>query len=182
MSRKTYQNSRVVEKTKAVRIIRRKPPEMGQLKLNVDASLFVGENSFSVGMLIRNEVGGFVRGKSMKIQGEVLVLEAEARGIQEALRWVDELGLQGVVIESDSELAVKAMKNETCYYLELGHCLDSCRRQLKHRVDLSLCHVKKQANMGAHLMARVPVSLNCFNIFESPPSLLLETLSTDFSS
>lgn len=93
MSRKASQNSRVVEKTKAVRITRWKPPEMGQLKLNVDASLFVGENSFSVGMLIRNEVGGFVRGKRMKIHGEMSVLEAEAQGsIQEGIEMGGRVG------------------------------------------------------------------------------------------
>lgn len=77
----------------------------------------------------------------MKIQGNVSVMEAEARGIQEALDWIEELGLQGVIIESDSEMVVKAMKLDTDYYLEIGHILDYWRMKFKHRVDLSLCHL-----------------------------------------
>lgn len=34
--------------------IRWKPPEVGSIKLNVDASFFPGANSFSVGMVIRD--------------------------------------------------------------------------------------------------------------------------------
>lgn len=44
---------------------------------------------------------------------------------------------------------------------------------------LSLVHVRKLANKGAHLIACIPCMLNSFNMFESLPHCLLETLSSD---
>lgn len=87
-----------------------------------------------------------------------------------------------MVVECDSELVVKAVLHNLVYYLEIGHVFESCREILISNVDFSLCHVKKQANKGAHLMARLPVALNCFSVFTSPPISLLETLDSDIRS
>lgn len=76
---------------------------------------------------------------------------------------------------------MKAVNNGTQYYLEVGHVFEWCRVRLGSRVDFSLCHVKKQKNQLAHLMARVQCLVNCYNVFLSPPELLLETLSSDYS-
>lgn len=143
------------------------PPAHGHSKLNVDASLYSGGSSFNIGMVIRSERGQFVKdkNKNMCVQVCVSVMEAEARGVQLAIDWIEEMGLQQVDIESDSELVVKTVKNEAHYYSEVGHILDYCRLKISNRQDLSLCHVKRQANHAAHLMARALCLSNCFNIF-----------------
>ncbi|XP_074348373.1 uncharacterized protein LOC141687107 [Apium graveolens] len=115
-----------------------------------------GELSYSVGMILRNEVGQFIQGKNMRFQGQVTVLEVEARGVEESIRWIEELGLHNVEIESDSETTVKAMSKTMQYYNEVGHIIELCRVKLQQRQDLLLNHVKKQANCVAHLLARVP--------------------------
>lgn len=112
----------------------------------------------------------------MNIPGTVTVLEAEARGVHETLNWIDVLNLQKISIESDSELVVKAVENEVQYYLEVGHSLDFCREKFKQRDDLSLSHIKKQANLVAHQLARGPCLLNSSTEYLSPPNFLLETL------
>lgn len=90
-------------------IIKWSPPPSGKLKLNVDASVFDGESSFKFGMVIRDDLGFFVRGRTMHLNGPVSVLEAETRGVCEALGWVEDLQLQHVMIECDSELTVRAI-------------------------------------------------------------------------
>ena len=60
-------------------------PDIGTLKINVDASVFEGADSFSVGMVIRNHQGLFIKGKTMRLPGKVTVLEAELVGVLEAL-------------------------------------------------------------------------------------------------
>ncbi|XP_074362004.1 uncharacterized protein LOC141702214 [Apium graveolens] len=92
--------------------IKWKPPREGWHNLNVDASLFTGELSYSVGTVLRNECGQFVQGKNMRFQGQVTVLEAEARGVEEGIRWIKDLGVHNVEIESDLEATVKAMSKE----------------------------------------------------------------------
>ena len=53
-------------------------PPTGHLKLNVDASVVNGASSFSVGMLVRDDRGAFIHGKTMRFEGMVSVFEAEA--------------------------------------------------------------------------------------------------------
>lgn len=38
----------------------------------------------------------------MRVQGQVTVLEAEVRGVEEGIRWIEELGMHNMEIESDS--------------------------------------------------------------------------------
>lgn len=155
------------------------PPSQGCSKLNVDAFLANGGTGFTIGMLIRNDQGQFVRGKSICFQESVSVLEAEARGIQLAIEWIEEMGLQHIDIENDSEMVVKAVKNGDYYYSEIGHVLDFCSSNIRSRQDLSIYHVKRQANNAAHLMARVPCLPTCSNVFVSHPRMLLEKLLSD---
>ncbi|KAL8134373.1 hypothetical protein AgCh_009412 [Apium graveolens] len=158
------------------------PPQQDCFKLNVDASVFNNEEFFSLGMVIRNDRGQFVRGKNMCISGKISVMEAEARGVQEAISWIEDLRLEGVYIECDSALVVSAVHDQMKYYLEVGHIIDFCHQKLRSRSNLALCHVKKQFNHVAHLLARAPCMVDCYNIFESPLDLLLETLYSDYSS
>ncbi|XP_074326797.1 uncharacterized protein LOC141664743 [Apium graveolens] len=60
------------------------PPEVESFKLNVDAAIVVGQDSFSMGMVIRNHLGQYAA-KVMKKAGAFSVLEAELTGIIEAL-------------------------------------------------------------------------------------------------
>lgn len=108
-------------------------------------------------------------------------MEAEARGVQEAITWIENLRLHGVSIESDAQLVVKAVNSHLEYYLEVGHTIESCKMKLKNRFDLSLCHVKKHINRDAHLLSRVECMVDWYNVFESPPNVLLETLLAEVS-
>lgn len=54
------------------------PPDQGFVKLNVDAFLYIGEESFALGKVVRDEKGCFVKGKNMRLQGIVTVMDAEA--------------------------------------------------------------------------------------------------------
>lgn len=139
----------------------------------MEASIFSNDSSYGLGLVLRDDHGRFVTGKNMRIQAEITVLEAEASGVQEAINWIETLDLHGVSIESDSELVVKAIHNNTQYYLEIGHTIEVCKRKLSLRPDLSLSHIKKQANRIAHLLARAPCSVGCINVFEFPPNTLL---------
>lgn len=62
------------------------PPSKDCLKLNVDALVVMGDSSFAIGMVIRDDRGKFIQDKNMRFPGMVTVLEAEAKGVQEALK------------------------------------------------------------------------------------------------
>lgn len=63
-------------------------PQVGKLKLNVDASVFPGTSFFSVGMILRDHQGLFIKVRSARCAGEVSVFEAKAWGVLKALKWL----------------------------------------------------------------------------------------------
>lgn len=115
-----------------------KAPAEGRLKLNVDASLFPGMASFTLGLLIRDHRGMFIQAKNMRIEGSNSVMAAEVRGILEALVWLQELDMKNVDIECDCLLAVNALRYEVEYITEMGHILEECKEVLRSRIDLSV--------------------------------------------
>lgn len=156
-----------------------KPPDEGCFKLNVDAAIKLGTYTFTIGLVLRDHRGHFVAGKTMCIRMVSTVLEAEALALQEGIVWLFSMTHQKVCIESDSLLCVQTIKNAHEIHLKVGHILDYCRVALLSRPGFSVMFVKRQANKAAHLMARLPCSLDCPNILTSPPELLLETLLLD---
>lgn len=154
-------------------------PVEGLWKLNVDASVFEGSGSFSIGMAIRDHRGNFLQGRTMRFAGEVNVVEAELVRILEALKWTDEFHGQGFIVESDSLLSVQAVKGSRQNFLEAGVLIEHCRTILGSKTNVSLSFVKKHANRVAHLMARIPCTLNSFVGFSSPPLSVLETLVSE---
>ncbi|XP_074353016.1 uncharacterized protein LOC141692181 [Apium graveolens] len=154
-------------------------PAEGELKLNVDASVVVGSTSFSIGMVLRIHNGQFVEGKNFRCAGHATVIEAETRGLVEALDWAMNIPWKKVTIEIDSMLDVTAICRKVMYHLEVGHNMDRCRAMLEDNRNISLRFIRRQANKAAHLMARVPCSLDCFNVFLSSSSTLLETIELD---
>lgn len=57
----------------------------------------------------------------MRIGGRILVMDAQVRGVQEAIKWVEDQGIQQVIIECNAELVVAALHGKTLYLLEVGH-------------------------------------------------------------
>lgn len=160
-------------------LLRWKPPEVGVLKVNVDASVYAGRSSFSVGMVLRDHAGRFCRARNFRRMGEVYVFEAEAEGVLAALKWIVEHDIANVEIESDSVLTVQALRKDTQNLLEVGNILQESRLLLQARPDIRVFHIKKQANKVAHLLARVHCEANCLNEFFSPQQAVLESIMYD---
>ena len=59
----------------------------------------------------------------MKFAGCVPVVEAEMVGILEAIAWISHVQASSVMIESDSQLCVQALKGENNNFLELGNLI-----------------------------------------------------------
>lgn len=156
-----------------------KPPAVDQLKINVDASVIEGQNSYAVGIVLRNSQGQFVAGKTRRFGEAVPVLEAELAGIWEAMVWSHELTSGSVVIESDSLLSVNAINQDYENILESGDLVQQCQEMIRASGRISVSYIKKQANKVAHNLAKIPCEIGCFIVFSSPPSCLLETLLSD---
>lgn len=76
----------------------------------------------------------------------------------------------------DSMLRVQAVNNAQHNQLELGNLIEQCCSILKNKIGVSVVFARKQANKVAHSLARLPLTLNSFVDFLSPPLCALETL------
>lgn len=155
-------------------------PATGTFKLNVDASFFAGANSFSIGMVLRDQHGTFVEGRTLSLPCPTTVMEAECLGIREALSWVKVMNCRKVQVESDSLDSIRALRGENVSLLEVGHIIDHCKMLLKDLVGVSVNHIRRQANKVAHGLARIPCSINCHIVFLSPPTHLVGIVSDEY--
>lgn len=134
-----------------------------------------------MGFVIRDHTGAFVIGKTVCNSMVSTVFEAEALAILEGLRWLLSMNFDKVIIESDSFLSVRSQQNPQDNLLEVGSILIGCRSFMDSRPEFSISFVKRQANMITHVAAKIPRSLNCQNVFTTPPNILLEPLLYDVS-
>lgn len=72
---------------------------------------------------IRDHVGAFIQTTKLRRAGEISVFKAEACGVLEVLKWINELHLSNVDIECDSLLTVDAINGGKENYLEVGSVL-----------------------------------------------------------
>ena len=76
-NRKPSSNHAAGDTIREERVHRGRPPDEGCFKVNVDASVVEGHNSFALGMVLRDDHGPFAAGKTMQVAGNVSVMEAE---------------------------------------------------------------------------------------------------------
>ncbi|KAL8134789.1 hypothetical protein AgCh_009705 [Apium graveolens] len=165
--RRTSNSTSVIQ-----RPVKWRKPDLGSLKLNVDAAVSLGASSFSVGLVLRDHSGAFICGKVVNKFMVASVFEAEALAVLEGLNWLLTRNHVNVIIESDSLLTVQALQSTPEILLEVGFILDACRRILDARPGFSVSFVKRQANRAAHLVAKLPCSLTCPNVITSPPIII----------
>lgn len=118
------------DKERGSDVKRWKPPALGELKINVDASFFAGVEAFSVGMAIRDHEVVFLKGKCITLSCLTTVVEVECLGLREALSWVMKYPGRKVMIETDSLLMVRALHGKSKILLEVGHVIDHYKMML----------------------------------------------------
>ncbi|KAL8526378.1 hypothetical protein ACS0TY_015552 [Phlomoides rotata] len=75
----------------------------GFVKLNVDVYFFADSNQMGVRILLWGALGNFIMGRTLIFHGCVDVKVGEAMGFFEALSWANNLNLEKVVVEGDTE-------------------------------------------------------------------------------
>lgn len=126
------------------------PPKPGTFKFNTNAVVKVGSENFSVGLILRDQMGSFVPGKVICVKMVSSVFEVEAFSIHEGLQWLLSLSYQVVEVESDSLISVQALKHPHDNHLEVGYILDSCHSAPQSRPGLSVSFAKRKSNKAAH--------------------------------
>ena len=109
-------------------------------------------------------------------------LEAEAMAVREALSWIHRRGWQQVKVESDCLEVVQAILDQRSYPSYFHGIIDDCKALLKNLDNIRVGFVFRSANMVAHTLARVTISMvNCMEWDSLVPNFLYDVIASDLN-
>ena len=88
------------------------PPPETNIKANFDGVVFRENNSAGLGVVIWNHQGQVLASQFDNISLPSSTDDVEALAAVQAISFAAELGFSSIIIEGDSEMVVKALKNE----------------------------------------------------------------------
>ncbi|KAM6553938.1 hypothetical protein CsatB_014700 [Cannabis sativa] len=141
-------------------------PAENYIKINIDDALFHHENSYGFGIVARDDFGKLIEAKTCYKAGTYSAEVVEALGIKEALSWIKSKNWQKVEIETDSLLAVQAIRSDHNMSSIFGLITKDCFELLLSLIDVKLRFVKRPANRVAHAVARHARFTSSCSIFE----------------
>ncbi|XP_074337025.1 uncharacterized protein LOC141674201 [Apium graveolens] len=110
-------------------------PTQDTIKLNTDAAIFEELNRYSFSLVARNHRGKIVDALAKCHQGTIRPEMAEIMGIREALSWVKTQPGKGFVVETDSLVAVQAIRSSAIKLSYLGRIIEDCKTLLGELKD-----------------------------------------------
>ncbi|CAI9756749.1 unnamed protein product [Fraxinus pennsylvanica] len=130
------------------------PPDLNFLKLNVDGATFQELEKARIGAVLRDSFGKVIMAMS-KIEIRVEESEAiELLAIFRGLQLCVNMGIQNLLVESDSKLVVEALQIERMLNSSLGVLYQEVKHLATQFVNCKYSHIYRECNMVAHKLAR----------------------------
>ncbi|KAB1219861.1 hypothetical protein CJ030_MR3G009503 [Morella rubra] len=134
-----------------------KAPPLESTKINVD--VVVRDDFVMVAVVIRDNKGACL-GMSVRKLEAMSPLEGELNALKLGFEEVSNRGIHSFILESDSENAVKAVKNHPKRTeWEFHHTVEEIHAQLRQLHDWEIQHVYHSANPVVHNLARWTASI-----------------------
>ncbi|KAK9997041.1 hypothetical protein SO802_021727 [Lithocarpus litseifolius] len=130
------------------------PPGCNEWKINFDGAMFCESDEAGVGVVVRNSSGVVVAALTEKIRKPPSVEVLELLAARRAALFSDELGLDRVIFEGDSEQVIKALQWGGWDLAAGGHLIRDIFCTVNSFVSTSFSHVCRQGNAVAHALAQ----------------------------
>ncbi|XP_060969924.1 uncharacterized protein LOC133037116 [Cannabis sativa] len=149
------------------------PPE-NSVKINVDAALFDNGNRAGVGVVIRDANGLFIDGFVRMFYEALDPTLVETMGVREALSWLKRSPRQQAFVETDCLTVVQAIRSQVKMISLFGIVISECKVLIQELKNVSICFVKRSANMVAHTLPRASILYldRSFSLGDVPTDLL----------
>lgn len=144
------------------------------LKCNVDATFFEDRRAFGMVFCLCDDNGSFVQACTQTENFLLFVAEGEAIAVLEAIKWLLNLGVENVIVESNCiQVSNNILKGANDLF-EFGCTICLCCWNLLHfRSDIKVNFVRRGANSVAHGLVRSFVNFANPRFFLSVPSCIL---------
>ncbi|XP_075663184.1 uncharacterized protein LOC142632711 [Castanea sativa] len=148
------------------------PPGPSQYKINVDGVLFMSNSSAGLGVVIRNEHGQVMVSLSKRTPLPSIVIEVEALAARRGLELAVEMGFKNIVLESDSQVLITALWDNSYSLASFGHMVKDIQFIAYQLSSISYTHVRRQCNTLTRSLARRAKSVSQFQVWikEVPPN------------
>ncbi|CAN1837534.1 Putative ribonuclease H protein At1g65750 [Linum perenne] len=156
-----------------------RPGDEGWSTLNTDGSRICHTGATSIGGLIRDEKGGFLRAFCANI-GTCSITRAEIKAIVEGLKIAWHIGIRKIAIQSDSKAAVTILQNSEVSTSPHRALIAEFHELRSRDWVVSLSHIFREANCAADHLANFGHSFEFgMYLFDVPDSSLAHWLRYD---
>ncbi|CAN1138950.1 Putative ribonuclease H protein At1g65750, partial [Linum perenne] len=153
--------------------------EEGCFSLNSDGSLYTNPNRVAAGGVIRDDNGRFVSAFTANL-GSCSIMRAELTSIVEGTKQAWDLGIRKLRVQSDSEAAVRLLKNPRCDNNQHASLIHQFSELSKRDWHISVHHIYREANYAADYLANLGHTLDLgIHVFDAPDTTLLYWLNFD---
>ena len=149
------------------------PPPTGWVKVNFDRATFKEKSLAGLGCIIRNEKGLVMAAFTQIIPLPTLVEMVEVLAMRSAIGFAQELSLDQVILEGDSETIIRVLSRGGWDSSSLGHIFKDINFFSSVFQSLSFCHTRRQGDRVAHRLARLACKFSQFHVWmdEIPPDI-----------
>ncbi|KAM6577068.1 hypothetical protein CsatB_028905 [Cannabis sativa] len=149
-------------------------PNVNEIKVNVDASIFGSSQDYGYGIVARDEHGYMLEGVSRLCHGNIRPELAEAIGVREALSWIKDKQWLNVILETNCLVVVQAIRSPIHRISFFGDVIKECQNLLMRLRGVTISFVKRSANLVAHVIAKAAISYpdRIFSMGDVPTDML----------
>ena len=135
------------------------PPTPGLIKINFDRTIFQEANKSRIGVVIRNSQGLILASLSRLLPQAYTVVEVEALAVARALQFAAELDFKEAILEGDSEIIIKALKDKESSLTTHGLFIQDAKFISMSFTQLRYSHTRREGNMFAHSLAKYAANI-----------------------
>ena len=130
------------------------PPRQDWYKINTDGVVFRDIGCCGSGVVIRNEEGQIMGAMSKRWDLPLGALEIEAKAVEDGVQLAWDLGLKRIIIESDSQTVVNAIRDQSVVLSSIQHVIEGIGVDLRWFDAWKVSHICRETNSAAHILAR----------------------------
>ncbi|XP_026400672.1 uncharacterized protein LOC113296584 [Papaver somniferum] len=133
-----------------------KPPAIGTHKINVDGSFSYSTKMGGMGLILRDFAGTNRGSKCIFLEAALSPVQVECKGLWEALLWAEDMKLDKVIFELDSQLVADAVNRENFNTdWRIYDVILDIKSMLKNKVFWKCNYVPKERNKIADILANL---------------------------
>ena len=134
-------------------------------------------------MVVHNCNGEVIASLVLQLEQAFQPLEVEAIAACRAVEFGSEIGVDCAIVEGDSEVLVKALRNTDNGLTPIAPLINDVSLFLSLYSELSYSHIKRDGNKVAHSLARLAlITPGCTVWMEDIPSRTLPFIQADLTA